>query len=147
MLEISALKARKHEFVKNLKESMCLVLPQCKFVGHLRFPPSNTPPQAKVLNLSFISPMGTSNIRDLLTCFSPSLNFFAISSGDGFIKIVTTLKGNLGAFGQSARYVMAYLWECLLVLIEIPLSLVCGITYFVASLSSGDETTIHILMQ
>ncbi|XP_055818364.1 uncharacterized protein LOC129887324 isoform X4 [Solanum dulcamara] len=31
--------------------------------------------------------MGTANIRGILTCFSPSLNFFAISSGNGRIKI------------------------------------------------------------
>ncbi|CBI22949.3 unnamed protein product, partial [Vitis vinifera] len=32
--------------------------------------------------------MGPSNIRDLLTTFTPSLDFFAISSGDGRIKIL-----------------------------------------------------------
>ncbi|VFQ82805.1 unnamed protein product, partial [Cuscuta campestris] len=30
--------------------------------------------------------MGSFNIRDLLTAFSPSMDFFAISSGDGRIK-------------------------------------------------------------
>ncbi|XP_074320356.1 uncharacterized protein LOC141657120 [Silene latifolia] len=39
--------------------------------------------------------MGSSNIRDLLTCFSPSLDFFAITSGDGRIKIWDTVKGQL----------------------------------------------------
>lgn len=39
--------------------------------------------------------MGSSNIRDLLTSFSPSLDFFAISSGDGRIKIWDTLKGQI----------------------------------------------------
>ncbi|KAM7477695.1 hypothetical protein LguiA_025908 [Lonicera macranthoides] len=39
--------------------------------------------------------MGSSNIRDLLTSFSPSLDFFAISSGDGRIKIWDTLKGQV----------------------------------------------------
>ncbi|KAG6731707.1 hypothetical protein I3842_01G142800 [Carya illinoinensis] len=39
--------------------------------------------------------MGSSNIRDLLTSFSPSLDFFAISSGDGRIKIWETLKGQI----------------------------------------------------
>lgn len=39
--------------------------------------------------------MGSSNIRDILTCFSPSLDFFAITSGDGRIKIWDTLKGQL----------------------------------------------------
>ncbi|RVW99095.1 hypothetical protein CK203_018993 [Vitis vinifera] len=39
--------------------------------------------------------MGPSNIRDLLTTFSPSLDFFAISSGDGRIKIWDTLKGQV----------------------------------------------------
>ena len=34
--------------------------------------------------------MGSSNIRDLLTTFSPSLDFFAISSGDGRIKVLET---------------------------------------------------------
>lgn len=31
--------------------------------------------------------MGSSNIRDILTSFSPSLDFFAISTGDGRIKV------------------------------------------------------------
>ncbi|KAH9610622.1 hypothetical protein KSS87_012522 [Heliosperma pusillum] len=39
--------------------------------------------------------MSSSNIRDLLTCFSPSLDFFAITSGDGRIKIWDTVKGQL----------------------------------------------------
>ncbi|CAK9328960.1 unnamed protein product [Citrullus colocynthis] len=39
--------------------------------------------------------MGFSNIRDLLTSFSPDLHFFAISSGDGRIKIWDTLKGQI----------------------------------------------------
>ncbi|KAK9289201.1 hypothetical protein L1049_017675 [Liquidambar formosana] len=39
--------------------------------------------------------MGSSNIRDLLTSFSPSLDYFAISSGDGRIKIWDTLKGQI----------------------------------------------------
>lgn len=34
--------------------------------------------------------MGPSNIRDLLTTFTPSLDFFAISSGDGRIKVLET---------------------------------------------------------
>lgn len=32
--------------------------------------------------------MGASNIRDILTSFSPSLDFFAISTGDGRIKVL-----------------------------------------------------------
>ncbi|KAF9613408.1 hypothetical protein IFM89_008238 [Coptis chinensis] len=36
-----------------------------------------------------------SNIRDLLTTFSPSWEFFAISSGDGRIKIWDTVKGQV----------------------------------------------------
>lgn len=36
---------------------------------------------------SFRIAMGSSNIRDLLTSFSPSLDFFAIISGDGQIKV------------------------------------------------------------
>ncbi|KAB1213921.1 WD repeat-containing protein 43 [Morella rubra] len=39
--------------------------------------------------------MGSSNIRDLLTSFSPSLDFVAVSSGDGRIKIWDTLKGQI----------------------------------------------------
>ncbi|XAR57036.1 hypothetical protein NMG60_11025037 [Bertholletia excelsa] len=39
--------------------------------------------------------MGSSNIRDLLTAFSPSLDYFAISSGDGRIKIWDTVKGQV----------------------------------------------------
>ncbi|XP_030441089.2 uncharacterized protein LOC115663209 isoform X2 [Syzygium oleosum] len=39
--------------------------------------------------------MSSSNIRDLLTAFSPSSEFFAISSGDGRIKIWDTLKGQI----------------------------------------------------
>ncbi|KAL9225153.1 hypothetical protein vseg_001106 [Gypsophila vaccaria] len=39
--------------------------------------------------------MGSSNIRDLLTCFSPNFDFFAITSGDGRIKIWDTVKGQL----------------------------------------------------
>ncbi|XP_059280749.1 uncharacterized protein LOC132034419 isoform X2 [Lycium ferocissimum] len=39
--------------------------------------------------------MGTANIRDVLTCFSPSLDFFAISTGDGRIKIWDTVKGQV----------------------------------------------------
>lgn len=31
--------------------------------------------------------MGSSNIRDILTAFSPSLDYFALSSGDGRIKV------------------------------------------------------------
>lgn len=37
----------------------------------------------------------SSNIRDLLTAFSPSLDYLAISSGDGRIKIWDTLKGQV----------------------------------------------------
>ncbi|KAK3002482.1 hypothetical protein RJ639_020335 [Escallonia herrerae] len=40
--------------------------------------------------------MGSStNIRDLLTSFSPSLDLFAISTGDGRIKIWDTVKGQI----------------------------------------------------
>ncbi|KAJ7955160.1 WD repeat-containing protein 43 [Quillaja saponaria] len=39
--------------------------------------------------------MGSSNIRDLLTSFSPSLDFFAISTGDGRVKIWDTIKGQV----------------------------------------------------
>ncbi|KAJ9154544.1 hypothetical protein P3X46_027864 [Hevea brasiliensis] len=39
--------------------------------------------------------MVSSNIRDLLTAFSPSLDYFAISSGDGRIKIWDTVKGQV----------------------------------------------------
>ncbi|KAK4380078.1 hypothetical protein RND71_001940 [Anisodus tanguticus] len=39
--------------------------------------------------------METANIRDILTCFSPSFDFFAISSGDGRIKIWDTVKGQV----------------------------------------------------
>ncbi|PQQ21460.1 uncharacterized protein Pyn_04627 [Prunus yedoensis var. nudiflora] len=39
--------------------------------------------------------MSSSNIRDLLTAFSPSLDLFAISSGDGRIKIWDSVKGQV----------------------------------------------------
>ncbi|XP_048235185.1 WD repeat-containing protein 43 isoform X2 [Ricinus communis] len=39
--------------------------------------------------------MVSSNIRDILTAFSPSLDYFAISSGDGRVKIWDTVKGQL----------------------------------------------------
>ncbi|KAF2313847.1 hypothetical protein GH714_018285 [Hevea brasiliensis] len=39
--------------------------------------------------------MVSSNIRDLLTAFSPSLDYFSISSGDGRIKIWDTVKGQV----------------------------------------------------
>ncbi|KAL0348628.1 UNVERIFIED_CONTAM: hypothetical protein Sangu_1090600 [Sesamum angustifolium] len=39
--------------------------------------------------------MGSSNIRDVLTSFSPSLDLFAITLGDGRIKIWDTGKGQL----------------------------------------------------
>ncbi|KAE8734246.1 hypothetical protein F3Y22_tig00000778pilonHSYRG00404 [Hibiscus syriacus] len=39
--------------------------------------------------------MGSSNIRDILAAFSPSLDYFAISVGDGRIKIWDTLKGQI----------------------------------------------------
>ncbi|KAK1303312.1 hypothetical protein QJS10_CPB11g00482 [Acorus calamus] len=39
--------------------------------------------------------MSTANIRDILTSFSPNLDFFAITSGDGRIKIWDTLKGQI----------------------------------------------------
>ncbi|CAA6658869.1 unnamed protein product [Spirodela intermedia] len=39
--------------------------------------------------------MASPNIKDLLTAFSPRSEFFAISSGDGRIKIWDTLKGHL----------------------------------------------------
>eukprot|EP00268_Persea_americana_P056369 TRINITY_DN6642_c0_g1_i2.p1 TRINITY_DN6642_c0_g1~~TRINITY_DN6642_c0_g1_i2.p1 ORF type:complete len:638 (-),score=171.77 TRINITY_DN6642_c0_g1_i2:575-2488(-) len=39
--------------------------------------------------------MGSPNIKDLLTSFSPSSDFLAVSSGDGRIKIWDTLKGHL----------------------------------------------------
>ncbi|XVF66171.1 hypothetical protein PTKIN_Ptkin10aG0014000 [Pterospermum kingtungense] len=39
--------------------------------------------------------MGSSNIRDILTAFSPSLDYFAVCSGDGRIKIWDTLKGQI----------------------------------------------------
>ncbi|GLT32565.1 hypothetical protein SLA2020_072240 [Shorea laevis] len=39
--------------------------------------------------------MGSSNIRDILTSFSPPLDFLAICSGDGRIKVWDTLKGQI----------------------------------------------------
>ncbi|PRQ39316.1 putative transcription factor WD40-like family [Rosa chinensis] len=39
--------------------------------------------------------MAPSNIRDLLTAFNPSLDLFAITSGDGRIKIWDTVKGQV----------------------------------------------------
>ncbi|KAF3625589.1 WD repeat-containing protein 43 isoform X2 [Capsicum chacoense] len=39
--------------------------------------------------------MGSTNIRDILSCLSPSLDLFAISSGDGRIKIWDTVKGQI----------------------------------------------------
>ncbi|XP_071737399.1 uncharacterized protein [Rutidosis leptorrhynchoides] len=39
--------------------------------------------------------MESTNIRDVLTCFSPSFEFLAISSGDGRIKIWDTIKGHI----------------------------------------------------
>ncbi|XP_058082899.1 uncharacterized protein LOC131230891 isoform X2 [Magnolia sinica] len=39
--------------------------------------------------------MGSPNIKDLFTSFSPSLDFLAITSGDGRIKIWDTLKGQV----------------------------------------------------
>ncbi|KAF3658797.1 putative homeobox-leucine zipper protein GLABRA 2-like [Capsicum annuum] len=39
--------------------------------------------------------MGTTDIRDISTCFSPSFDLFAISSGDGRIKIWDTVKGQV----------------------------------------------------
>ncbi|KAH9683659.1 WD REPEATS REGION domain-containing protein [Citrus sinensis] len=39
--------------------------------------------------------MGSSNIRDILTSFSPALDYFAICSGDARIKIWDTLKGQV----------------------------------------------------
>ncbi|EXC39743.1 WD repeat-containing protein 43 [Morus notabilis] len=39
--------------------------------------------------------MGSSDIRDLLTAFSPSMDLFAISAGDGRIKIWDTVKGQV----------------------------------------------------
>ncbi|KAL3820144.1 hypothetical protein ACJIZ3_006049 [Penstemon smallii] len=39
--------------------------------------------------------MGSTNIRDILTSFNPSLDLFAISTGDGRIKIWDTVKGQL----------------------------------------------------
>ncbi|KAL3505677.1 hypothetical protein ACH5RR_031059 [Cinchona calisaya] len=39
--------------------------------------------------------MGSHDIRDILTSFSPSLDFFAISTGDGRIKMWDTLKGGV----------------------------------------------------
>ncbi|KAK9179262.1 hypothetical protein WN943_028461 [Citrus x changshan-huyou] len=39
--------------------------------------------------------MGSSNIRDILTSFSPALDYFAIYSGDARIKIWDTLKGQV----------------------------------------------------
>lgn len=39
--------------------------------------------------------MGSSNIRDILTCFSPALDYLAISTGDGRIKVWDTLKGQV----------------------------------------------------
>ncbi|CAK7333277.1 unnamed protein product [Dovyalis caffra] len=43
----------------------------------------------------FAGSMVSSNIRDLLTAFSPSLDYLAISSGDGRIKIWDTLQGQV----------------------------------------------------
>ncbi|KAL3648650.1 hypothetical protein CASFOL_005053 [Castilleja foliolosa] len=39
--------------------------------------------------------MGSAHIRDILTAFSPSLDLFAISVGDGRIKIWDTVKGQI----------------------------------------------------
>ncbi|CAJ2630652.1 unnamed protein product [Trifolium pratense] len=39
--------------------------------------------------------MASTHIRDILTAFNPSLDFFAITTGDGRIKIWDTLKGQI----------------------------------------------------
>ncbi|XP_047330857.1 uncharacterized protein LOC124934378 [Impatiens glandulifera] len=39
--------------------------------------------------------MGLLNVREMLTSFSPSLNFLAISSGDGRIKVWDAIKGQI----------------------------------------------------
>ncbi|XP_047326974.1 WD repeat-containing protein 36-like [Impatiens glandulifera] len=39
--------------------------------------------------------MGSSNVRGILTSFSPSLNFLAICSGDGRIKVWDAIKGQI----------------------------------------------------
>ncbi|KAL1334874.1 WD repeat-containing protein 43 isoform X2 [Arachis ipaensis] len=39
--------------------------------------------------------MASTDIRDILTAFSPSLDYFAISTGDGRVKIWDTLKGQV----------------------------------------------------
>ncbi|KAJ4969451.1 hypothetical protein NE237_016152 [Protea cynaroides] len=50
---------------------------------------------SRTLGPSSLSTMSSPNIRDLLTSFSHSLDFLAISSGDGRIKIWDTWKGQV----------------------------------------------------
>ncbi|KAH7856545.1 hypothetical protein Vadar_002645 [Vaccinium darrowii] len=57
-------------------------------------PPKYSPPPALLFIFLRIG-MGYSNIRGLLTSFSPSLDFFAVSSGDGRIKIWDTVEGQV----------------------------------------------------
>ncbi|KAA8548977.1 hypothetical protein F0562_000661 [Nyssa sinensis] len=56
-------------------------------------PLTTTASAAASARRAYLIIMGSSNIRDLLTAFSPSLDFLAISTGDGRIKIWDTSKG------------------------------------------------------
>ncbi|KAA8527418.1 hypothetical protein F0562_034867 [Nyssa sinensis] len=51
--------------------------------------------------------MGSSNIRGILTSFSPSLDFFAISTGDGRIKKKSKLGSSLLVLGAGCGDVLA----------------------------------------
>ncbi|XP_028083488.1 WD repeat-containing protein 43 isoform X3 [Camellia sinensis] len=51
--------------------------------------------------------MGSSNIRDILTSFSPSSDFFAISSGDGRIKKKRKIGSSLLVLGTGSGDVLA----------------------------------------
>lgn len=48
--------------------------------------------------------MSFPNIRDLLASFSPSLDFFAISSGDGRIKVVRSLNVLADLGGNNLKF-------------------------------------------
>ncbi|CAI9118994.1 OLC1v1020645C1 [Oldenlandia corymbosa var. corymbosa] len=101
----------------------------------------------------------TNNIRDLLTSFSPSLDFFAISSGDGRIKIWDTVKGQLQTefsdivssdatnelFGKSERGHLSVDYKCMTWLsLEKKKKRKLGTSLLVLGTGSGDVLALDV---
>ncbi|KZV50992.1 WD repeat-containing protein 43-like [Dorcoceras hygrometricum] len=102
--------------------------------------------------------MGSSHIRDILTAFSPSLDFFALSLGDGRIKIWDTGKGQVqtefaniasaestGIFGKHERGHLSMDYTCMKWLsLEIKKKRKLGSSLLILGTGTGDVLALDV---